>query len=85
MLQDGLDPARAYRLDPDALTKGSVLPEESALRSAFVGGDAVLLLACVGTFHRGRMVDRFWCPLNDRDWHDVLSLINIYRALWSGG
>lgn len=84
VLQDVLDP-RVHRLDPDALTKASVLPEESALRSAFVGGDAVLLLACVGTLHRGRMGDRFWCPLDDRDWQDVLSLINIYRALWSGG
>ena len=65
MLQDGLDPARAYRLDPDALTKASVLPEESALRSAFVGGGASVYLARLGTLHPGRMGDRFWCPLDD--------------------
>ena len=57
------------------------LPEESVLRRALVEQDAGLLFASVWTLDPGHMGYRLWRRLDDRDWHDLLGLMDTYRAL----
>ena len=57
------------------------LPEESVLRRALVEQDAGLLFASVWTLDPGHMGYRLWHRLDDRDWRDLLSLMDTYRAL----
>ncbi|MDN5869223.1 MAG: ParB N-terminal domain-containing protein [Nitrococcus sp.] len=57
------------------------LPEESVLRRALVDQDAGLLFASVWTLDPGHMGYRLWCRLDDRDWQDLLGLMDTYRAL----
>lgn len=72
------------------------LPEESVLRRALVDQDAGLLFASVWTLDPGHMGYRLWRRLDDRDWQDLLALMDTYRtlrrnaapddkALWSRG
>jgi len=57
------------------------LPEESVLRRALVDQDAGLLFASVWTLDPGQMGYRLWRRLDDRDWQDLLALMDTYRAL----
>lgn len=57
------------------------LPEESVLRRALVDQDAGLLFASVWTLDPGHMGYRLWRRLDDRDWQDLLALMDTYRAL----
>jgi hypothetical protein len=57
------------------------LPEESVLRRALVEQDAGLLFASVWTLDPGHMGYRLWRRLDDRDWQDLLGLMDTYRAL----
>jgi len=57
------------------------LPEESVLRRALVDQDAGLLFASVWTLDPGHMGYRLWRCLDDRDWQDLLGLMDTYRAL----
>lgn len=58
-----------------------VLPEESILRRALADQDAGLLFASVWTLDPGHMGYRLWRHLDDRDWQDLLGLMDTYRAL----
>jgi hypothetical protein len=57
------------------------LPPESVLRRALVEQDAGLLFASVWTLDPGHTGYRLWRCLEDRDWHDLLGLMDAYRAL----
>ena len=57
------------------------LPEESVLRRALVEQDAGLLFASVWTLDPGHTGYRLWRRLDDRDWQDLLGLMEAYRAL----
>jgi len=57
------------------------LPEESVLRRALVEQDAGLLFASVWTLDPGHTGYRLWRRLDDRDWQDLLALMDAYRAL----
>lgn len=57
------------------------LPEGSVLRRALVDQDAGLLFASVWTLDPGHMGYRLWHRLDDRDWQDLLSLMDTYRTL----
>jgi len=59
----------------------SALPEETVLRRALVEQDAGLLFASVWTLDPGHMAYRLWRRLDDRDWQDLLGLMDTYRAL----
>lgn len=61
------------------------LPEESVLRRALVDQDAGLLFASVWTLDPGHMGYRLWRRLDDRDWQDLLALMDTYRALRRNG
>ena len=61
------------------------LPEESVLRRALVEQDAGLLFASVWTLDPGHMGYRLWRRLDDRDWQDLLALMDTYRALRRSG
>ncbi len=57
------------------------LPAESILRRALVEQDAGLLFASVWTLDPGHTGYRLWRGLDDRDWQDLLGLMDAYRAL----
>lgn len=57
------------------------LPQESVLRRALVEQDAGLLFASVWTLDPGHTGYRLWRCLDDRDWQDLLGLMDAYRAL----
>lgn len=57
------------------------LPEESVLRRALVEQDAGLLFASVWTLDPGHTGYRLWRRLDERDWQDMLGLMDAYRAL----
>ena len=58
------------------------LPEESVLRQALVEQDAGLLFARVWTLDPGHTGYRLWRQLDERDWQDLLGLMDAYRALY---
>jgi hypothetical protein len=58
-----------------------VLPQESVLRRALVEQDAGLLFASVWTLDPGHTGYRLWQRLDDRDWQDLLGLMDAYRTL----
>ena len=57
------------------------LPDESVLKRALVEQDAGLLFASVWTLDPGHMGYRLWRRLDDRDWRDLLGLMDTYRTL----
>jgi len=57
------------------------LPQESLLRRALVEQDAGLLFAGVWTLDPGHTGYRLWRCLDDRDWQDLLGLMDAYRTL----
>lgn len=57
------------------------LPAESVLRRALVEQDAGLLFASVWTLDPGHTGYRLWRRLDERDWQDLLALMDTYRAL----
>ena len=57
------------------------LPAASVLRQALVEQDAGLLFARVWTLDPGHTGYRLWRRLDERDWHDLLGLMEAYRAL----
>ena len=57
------------------------LPEESVLRRALVDQDAELLFASVWTLDPGHAGYRLWRRVDERDWQDLLGLMDAYRAL----
>ncbi len=57
------------------------LPEESVLRRALAEQDAGLLFASVWTLDPGHTGYRLWCRLDERDWQDLLNLMDTYRVL----
>ena len=57
------------------------LPDASVLRQALAEQDAGLLFARVWTLDPGHMGYRLWRRLDERDWQDLLGLMEAYRAL----
>ena len=57
------------------------LPEESVLRQALVEQDAGLLFTSIWTLDPGHAGYRLWRRLDERDWQDLLGLMDAYRAL----
>lgn len=57
------------------------LPDDSILRRALVEQDAGLLFASVWTLDPGHSGYRLWRRLDERDWQDLLGLMEAYRAL----
>ena len=57
------------------------LPEESVLRQALVEQDAGLLFTSIWTLDPGHAGYRLWRRLDERDWRDLLGLMDAYRAL----
>lgn len=57
------------------------LPESSVLRRALVDQDAGLLFSSVWTLDPGHSGYRLWRRLDDRDWQDLVDLMETYRAL----
>ncbi len=57
------------------------LPEGSVLRRALVEQDASLLFASVWTLDPGHMGYRLWRRLDERNWNDLVGLMDAYRAL----
>jgi hypothetical protein len=57
------------------------LPDDSILRRALVEQDAGLLFASVWTLDPGHAGYRLWRRLDERDWQDLLGLMEAYRAL----
>ena len=55
--------------------------DESVLRRALEDQDAGLLFSSVWTLDPGHMGFRLWCRLDERDWRDLLDLMETYRAL----
>ena len=58
-----------------------VLPAASVLRQALAEQDAGLLFARVWTLDPGHTGYRLWRRLDERDWQDLLGLMEAYRAL----
>jgi hypothetical protein len=57
------------------------LPEESVLMRALVEQDAGLLFASVWTLDPGHTGYRLWRRLDERDWQDLLGLMDAYRTI----
>ena len=57
------------------------LPDASVLRQALAEQDAGLLFARVWTLDPGHTGYRLWRRLDERDWQDLLGLMEAYRAL----
>ena len=57
------------------------LPEASVLRQALVEQNAGLLFARVWTLDPGHTGYRLWRRLDERDWQDLVGLMDAYRAL----
>ena len=58
-----------------------LLPEESVLRRALQDEDAELLFSSIWTLDPGHTGYRLWRPLHDRDWQDLLNLMDTYRRI----
>ena len=57
------------------------LAEESVLRRALEDQDAGLLFSSVWTLDPGHMGFRLWRKLDERNWRDLVDLMETYRAL----
>ena len=57
------------------------LPEASVLRQALEDQDAGLLFSSVWTLDPGHMGYRLWRRLDERDWRDLVDLMETYRRL----
>jgi ParB family protein of integrating conjugative element (PFGI_1 class) len=57
------------------------LAEDSVLRRALEDQDAGLLFSSVWTLDPGHMGFRLWRKLDERDWRDLVDLMETYRAL----
>jgi len=58
-----------------------LLPDESILRRALETEDADLLFSSIWTLDPGHTGYRLWRPLEDRDWRDLLALMDTYRRI----
>ena len=58
-----------------------LLPEDSILRRALEAQDADLLFKNIWTLDPGHTGYRLWWPLNDRDWRDLIHLMDTYRRI----
>lgn len=58
-----------------------LLPDESILRRALETEDADLLFSSIWTLDPGHTGYRLWRPLDDRDWQDLLALMDTYRRI----
>ncbi|MEW8290649.1 MAG: ParB family protein [Candidatus Thiodiazotropha endolucinida] len=58
-----------------------LLPVESILRRALETEDADLLFSSIWTLDPGHTGYRLWRPLDDRDWRDLLALMDTYRRI----
>jgi ParB family protein of integrating conjugative element (PFGI_1 class) len=57
------------------------LPSDSVLRRALEDQDAELLFNSIWTLDPGHTGYRLWRPLHDRDWRDLLNLMDTYRSI----
>lgn len=57
------------------------LPGDSILRRALADQDAELLFNSIWTLDPGHTGYRLWQSLHDRDWRDLLNLIDTYRCI----
>ena len=57
------------------------LAKDSVLRRALEDQNAGLLFSSVWTLDPGHMGFRLWCRLDERDWRDLVALMETYRAL----
>jgi ParB family protein of integrating conjugative element (PFGI_1 class) len=57
------------------------LPADSVLRRALEDQDAGLLFDNIWTLDPGHIGYRIWYSLNDRDWRDLLNLMDTYRRI----
>jgi len=58
-----------------------ILPADSVLRRALEDQDAELLFNSIWTLDPGHTGYRLWHPLHDRDWNDLLNLMDTYRRI----
>jgi len=58
-----------------------ILPADSVLRRALEEEDGELLFSSVWTLDPGHTGYRLWRPLPDRDWRDLLTLMETYRQI----
>jgi hypothetical protein len=58
-----------------------LLPDESILRRALETEDDDLLFSSIWTLDPGHTGYRLWRPLDDRDWRDLLALMDTYRRI----
>ncbi|MBV2137107.1 MAG: ParB N-terminal domain-containing protein [Candidatus Thiodiazotropha sp. (ex Ctena orbiculata)] len=58
-----------------------VLPDDSLLRRALEDQDAELLFNNIWTLDPGHTGYRLWQSLHDRDWRDLLNLMDTYRSI----
>ena len=58
-----------------------LLPADSILRRALETEDAELLFNSIWTLDPGHTGYRLWRPLDDRDWRDLLGLMDTYRRI----
>ena len=57
------------------------LPADSVLRRALEDQDAELLFNNIWTLDPGHTGYRLWYSLHDRDWRDLLNLMDTYRRI----
>ena len=57
------------------------LPDDSVLRRALVDQDAELLFNSIWTLDPGHTGYRLWQSIHDRDWRDLISLMDNYRRI----
>ena len=57
------------------------LPSDSVLRHALEDQDAELLFNSIWTLDPGHTGYRLWQSLHDRDWRDLLNLMDTYRSI----
>jgi len=57
------------------------LPDDSVLRRAIEEQDAELLFNSIWTLDPGHTGYRLWQSLHDRDWQDLLNLMDTYRSI----
>ena len=57
------------------------LPADALLRKALEEQDAELLFESVWTLDPGHTGYRLWRRLDDRDWQDLLNLMDTYRTI----
>ena len=58
-----------------------ILPADSVLRRALEDQDAELLFNSIWTLDPGHTGYRLWQSLHDRDWRDLLNLMDTYRCI----